>query len=147
MASDLGKLGYRGYVTCREFGGLRVPVPVQSLMIRQYAERHGLMFKLHVNENIFPQSYMQLEALLNELDHLEGLLAYSMFMLPRNAKRRRKIYQRFFDTGSELHFVLEERAIRIPDDLAPIEDVLTLTEIIARGPDPRDVLVGGEDRP
>lgn len=145
MASVACKVGYRGYVTCRDFGGLRVPVPVQSLMIRQYAERHGLMFKLHVNENIFPHSYMQLQALLNELNHLEGLLVYSMFMLPRNANRRRKIYKRFFDTGSELHFVLEDKAIRIPNDVRPIEDVLTLSDVIREARDPRDVLPGGDD--
>jgi len=134
------KVGYRGYVTCREFGGLRVPVPVQSLMIRQYTERKGLMFKLHVNENIFPHSYMQLEALLRELPQLEGVAAFSMFMLPRNARRRRAIYETFFETSSELHLVLEETIIRAPEDTQPVEEVLSFTEVIRNAPDPRTVV-------
>ena len=36
-----GRMGVRGYVTNDEFGGLRIPVPVQNLVLRDYAARNG----------------------------------------------------------------------------------------------------------
>ena len=115
--SDNKRVGYRGYVTCRPFGGLHIPVPVQALVMRDYCARNGFMYKLHVNENIFPHSYIVLEGAINELDMFEGLLATSIFMMPKRAERRREIYKRILDKGASLHFVLEDMVIRKPADV------------------------------
>ena len=84
MTAD--RVGYRGYVTSRPFGGLHIPVPVQALVLRDYCARNGYLYKLHANENVFPNSYMVLEGMINELDRYEGLLATSMFMMPKRAR-------------------------------------------------------------
>jgi len=118
--------GYRGYVTCREFGGLRMPVPVQTIVLRDYCARKGLTYKLHVNENEFPHSYMVLEGLVSELDGLQGVLVFSMFMLPQRAQRRGRIYEKVFAAGVELHLVLEDFVIRRIDDVSPVEDILSI---------------------
>ena len=102
------RVGYRGYVTSRPFGGLHIPVPVQALVLRDYCARNGYLYKLHANENVFPNSYMVLEGMINELDRYEGLLATSMFMMPKRAERRRKIYDAILEQGASLHFVLED---------------------------------------
>ena len=68
------RVGYRGYVTSRPFGGLHIPVPVQALVLRDYCARNGYLYKLHANENVFPNSYMVLEGMIHELDRYEGLL-------------------------------------------------------------------------
>ena len=117
--------GYRGYVTCREFGGLRMPVPVQTIVLRDYCARKGLIYKLHVNENEFPHSYMVLEGLVDALDGLQGLLVFSMFMLPQRAERRRRIYEKILEAGVELHLVLEDFVIRQPADVTPVEDIIS----------------------
>ena len=116
--------GYRGYVTSREFGGLRIPVPVQSLVLRDYCARKGLLYKLHVNENMFPHSYMVLEGLVQDLSGLQGILMCSMYMLPQRATRRRELYRRILDQGADVHFVLEDVAIRNVADIEPVEDIL-----------------------
>ena len=125
-----GRSGYRGYVSCREFGGLTIPVPVQSTFLRDYCARNKFLYKLHVNENEFPNSYMVLEGMLEELDGLEGLLMFSMFMLPKRAQRRRGVYDRILEAGIELHFPLENLIIRKPDDVAPIEQMLTAANLL-----------------
>ena len=126
--------GYRGYVTCRPFGGLQIPVPVQALVMRDYCARNRLMYKLHVNENIFPNSYVVLEGLLNELDIYEGILATSMFMMPKRAARRRDIYRQILDRGASLHFVLEDVVIAASAEIEPVEEILSITALLPEVP-------------
>jgi sporadic carbohydrate cluster protein (TIGR04323 family) len=127
---DTNRLGYRGYVTCRPFGGLHIPVPVQALILRDYCARNGYMYKLHANENIFPNSYMVLEGMINELDAYEGLLATSMFMMPKLAERRLRIYDAILSRGASLHFVLEDMIVRKPIDIEPIEEILSIHNLL-----------------
>ena len=42
-----------------------MPVPVQALVMRDYRQRNGLIYKLHINENIFP-NHIILEGLPEE---------------------------------------------------------------------------------
>lgn len=128
------RLGYRGYVTSREFGGARIPVPVQSLALRDYCTRKGLMYKLHSNENMFPHSYLVLEGLVRDLSESEGLLMCSMYMLPQRATRRMGIYGQIFDQGAELHLVLEDIVLRRVEDLATVEEVLSATALLPHCP-------------
>lgn len=122
--------GYRGYVTSREFGGLRIPVPVQALILRDYCGRKGFLYKLHTNENMFPHSYMVLEGLMHELEIYEGILLTSMFMLPERAERRRKIYETVLGRGSELHFVMEEMVISRHEHIDAVEEILQIANTL-----------------
>ena len=128
------RVGYRGYVTSRPFGGLHIPVPVQALVLRDYCARNGYLYKLHANENVFPNSYMVLEGMINELDRYEGLLATSMFMMPKRAERRRRIYDAIMDQGASLHFVLEDVVIRKPADIAAVEEILSIHNLLPGAP-------------
>lgn len=122
--------GYRGYVSCRPFGGLHIPVPVQALLLRDYCARKGYLYKLHANENIFPSSYMVLEGMMNELAEFEGLLATSMFMMPKRAERRRRIYDTILSQGASLHFVLEDMVVRERADIEPVEEILSIHNLL-----------------
>jgi sporadic carbohydrate cluster protein (TIGR04323 family) len=128
------RAGYRGYVTSRPFGGLHIPVPVQALVLRDYCARNGYLYKLHANENVFPNSYMVLEGMINELDRFEGLLAASMFMMPRRAERRRKIYEATLAQGASLHFVLEDVVIRNVPDIESVEEILSIHNLLPTAP-------------
>ena len=119
------RLGYRGYVTSREFGGARIPVPVQSLLLRDYCTRRGYVYKLHLNENMFAHSYLVLEGIVRDLSEFEGLLMCSMYMLPQRAARRAAIYRAIFDQGVTLHFVMEDLVLRTMADTTLVEDVLS----------------------
>lgn len=128
------RAGYRGYVTCRPFGGLYIPVSVQALMMRDYCTRNGYVYKLHTTENIFPHSYMALEGLIKELDRYEGLLVTSMYMVPKRAERRRTIYDAVLANDASLHFVLEDFVIRTLDDIEPVEEILIMQNVHATSP-------------
>jgi sporadic carbohydrate cluster protein (TIGR04323 family) len=126
--------GYRGYVTCREFGGLKIPVPIQALTMRDYCARKKFLYKLHVNENIFPHSYMVLESLVRNLEGLEGLLVTSVFMLPERPDRRRAIYEHIYRQDVTLHFVMEDMVLARPGDEAAAEEILAVYHTLKKCP-------------
>lgn len=118
----------QGYVTNIEFGGLRVPATMQNLMLRDYAARNNLLFKLSVGEYNFPGCYLQLDGLLPQLPKLEGIGMCSMFMLPKSGEHREQIYTQVFNAGAALHLVLEKIVLRRPDDAARVEETLRFHE-------------------
>ena len=128
------RAGFRGYVSSREFGGLRVPVPLQSMTLRDYCARKNYLYKLHVNENIFPHSYLVLDGLFQNLDEFEGLLIFSLFMMPQRAERRAKLYELAFRQQAEIHFVLEGMVVREPADVPAVEEILLIHQTLAHCP-------------
>jgi sporadic carbohydrate cluster protein (TIGR04323 family) len=120
--------GYRGYCTHNAFGEYRMPIPAQNIIYRDYANKNELHFKLSVNELFFPECFLNLYSLLDELDQLKGVLMCSIFMLPKQVVERQKIYQRFLESECELHFVLESLVIRIAPDVETLEDLFRLRE-------------------
>jgi len=128
--------GYRGYVTSRGFGGYVIPVPVQSLVLRDYCTRKKLLYVLPVNENMFPHSYMVLDGLIENLESHEGVLMCSMHMLPQRPERRRRVVERILAQGCSLHLVLEDIVIASRKDLDKVEELLALSRLVARAPDP-----------
>ena len=62
--------------------GDRIPQQVQNLVIRNYADRNRLTYLLSATEYAMPNCYMMLEKVIKELSGLEGVICYSLFMLP-----------------------------------------------------------------
>ena len=115
--------GYRGYVASRAVRGQLWPQGVQNLVIRDYAQRNGLTYLLSATEYAMPGCYMNLEAVLDELDRIEGVLLFSLFMLPERRERRRAIYDRVFAAGASLHGALENLSLSEESDVQRIEDI------------------------
>jgi sporadic carbohydrate cluster protein (TIGR04323 family) len=124
------RIGYRGYVTCREFGGLTIPVPVQSMLLRQYCQMNNYVYKLHLNENIFPHSYMVLDGIVENLVDFEGLVMCSIYMLPKKASRREHIYKKIISQKIAVHFVIEDIVCKNLKDSAFIEEILKVQNLL-----------------
>ena len=115
--------GYRGYVASRVVRGQVWPQGVQNLVIRDYAQRNGLTYLLSATEYAMPGCYMNLEAVLEELERIEGVLLFSLFMLPERRERRRAVYDRVLAAGTSLHGALENLSLREEGDVRRIEDI------------------------
>ena len=126
--------GYRGYVTSRPFGGYVIPVPVQSLVLRDYCQRKGLLYVLPVNENAFAHSYLVLEGMIQDLVDFEGVVMCSMSMLPERQERRRAILDKILGQGCALHLVLEGLVVAGPADIAAVEELIRFSQIAAGAP-------------
>lgn len=124
--------GYRGYVTSRKFGGYSIPVPLQSLALRDYCARKGMLYVLPVNENMFPHSYMVLEGLIENLAGYEGVLMCSMHMLPQRIERRQHIYSRLLEQNCSLHLVLEDLVIAGASDIDKIEELIRFSQLASQ---------------
>ena len=120
--------GYRGYIASRGVRGIETPQHVQNLVIRDYAQRNDLHFKLSATEYAMQGCYMMLNAVLDELAQLEGMICYSMFMLPGESERRREVYRRVIEGGATLHVALESMALANDSDIARFEDVLLVSQ-------------------
>jgi sporadic carbohydrate cluster protein (TIGR04323 family) len=118
--------GWRGYIFSRPIAGQNIPQRVQNLVLRTYAERQGIRFLLSAVEYRMQGSFMMLESLYDALPELEGLLFYSINMLPETRAARGKLYAAALGRGARLRFALEELEIAGPADVAVIEDVLAL---------------------
>jgi len=136
------KIGYRGYTTHREFAGNRIPVPVQNLMIRDYAARNSLQFKLGVDEFNFPGCYLRLMILLEELPMLEGIIASSLFVLPEETDQRLMVYDEILKNGARLHLIMENMVIDGAESIVRAEDIIQVNRALAICPKdiPRDLI-------
>jgi sporadic carbohydrate cluster protein (TIGR04323 family) len=124
------RAGHRGYIGARPLNGSRTPQHVQNIVIRDYARRKNLQFLLSAVEHVMPGSYMILEDPLDELPRLNGIICYSIFMLPPDERRRREVYDRVLREGCNLHAAVEEIAIASNDDIQAVEDILLVNKYV-----------------
>ncbi|QAU46431.1 LIC12192 family sporadic carbohydrate cluster protein [Bradyrhizobium guangzhouense] len=122
------RAGHRGYIGARPLNGSRSPQHVQNIVIRDYARRKNLQYLLSAAEHIMPGSYMVLEDILDELPRLNGLILYSIFMLPADEARRREIYDRVLREGCDLHAAVEEITLSSREGIQAVEDILLVNK-------------------
>ena len=120
--------GYRTYITSRSFGGMTIPAPAQNILLRTYAEKNNLEYMLPVNEFMFENCYIQLEAVLEELSTIEGILMCSLFMLPEDKEKRLLTYELLLETDTSLHGALEQLSIGCRADIDDLEMTLLIEQ-------------------
>lgn len=126
---DQRRFGYRGYIGSRRYGAERAAQHVQNLVIRDYCQRNALPFLLSATEYAMEGCYMVLEDVMAEAEQkLEGVVFYSLFMLPTRPERRHQVYRRLLGAGASLHFGLENLAIRGEADIRRAEDILLIAQ-------------------
>ena len=123
--------GFRGYIASRPVRGERMPQQIQNLVIREYAARSGLMFKLSATEYAMPGCFMMLNTVMKGLSTLDGVILFSMFTLPGNHAARCTVYNKILEDGCELHAAQENLSIRSPKDVARFEDILLVDQFAA----------------
>ena len=118
-------LGYRGYIFSKEIRGNFIPQRVQNLVIKDYSVRNKLFFKLSATEYNF-QNHKNLKQVLKRIKSFDGMIFYSLFMLPEIKKDRYFIYNKFLNNKKKLHFALEELIIKSRKDLLLVENILSI---------------------
>ena len=121
--------GTKAYTTPRSFGGFQIPITMQSTSLRNYCEKNGLIFHLHVVENQIPNTYLVLESLVEKADSYDGIVMCSVSMLPNDRDYRRSIVKRILEQGCALHFTFEQIVISSVKQLAELEELVSLIEL------------------
>jgi sporadic carbohydrate cluster protein (TIGR04323 family) len=133
------RAGHRGYVASRPVFGNRAPQHVQNLVIRDYAARNRLLYKLSATEYAMPGCYMMLQQVLDELPALQGVIAYTLFMLPRRKAARLDVYRRVLAAGADLHFAVEGLTLATAADIGRLEDIWGIQAVMEREAPARQV--------
>ncbi|MEG4283608.1 hypothetical protein QUB68_10810 [Microcoleus sp. A006_D1] len=118
------KSGYRGYIVSRPVRGVSYPHRVQNLVVRDCATRHNLLYKLSATEYAMPGCYMMLSDVLAQLPQLQGIILFSLFVLPQRAEERWAIYDRILEARCELHAALEEMVLKDRSEIESFEEMI-----------------------
>ncbi len=124
--------GFRGYIASRPIMGERTPQHVQNLVVREHARKRGLLYLLSATEWAMDDCFMVLEEVLADLANLDGIVAYSLFMLPPAAPRRAGIWDRILGQGKRIDFALEGLVVAAPADVSRVEDIWLVRGILPR---------------
>ena len=81
----------RGYIFSRKFLDERVPQHVQNIVIRDYCKNNNLQYLLSSTEYILEDNHLMMQQLMNELNKIDGIVAYSLFQLPKNKQKRENL--------------------------------------------------------
>ena len=125
--------GFSGYIAARDTGGRSAPQAIQQLVIRDYCTKNGLTFLLSATEYLMPGCTMVLDCVLkDELDLIEGIAMYSIFLMPESRAKRLQLYRRIVESGAELHTAVEGIVIRTMEDALKVEDLFLVWDIQSR---------------
>ena len=126
--------GFRGYIVSAPVRGSHYPQRVQNLVVRDYAQRRGLAYRLSLTEYAMPGSTMMLASLLDDLPAIEGIILFSLFTLPRSGAKRRAIFDQIVDAGKTLHAALEGLALRTHGDAAAWSELIDIDATLPQTP-------------
>ena len=118
----------RGYVFCRSFMGERVPTHVQNLVIRQFCKEKKLEYLLSGVQNAMKDSSLILDNLIDDEDN-NGIIAYSLFQLPFNDKKRNDIYKKIIRKKKLLLFAVEKKSVSTKADINLIEQIWKIKKV------------------
>lgn len=126
--------GLQGYVTHQSFKGLRIPATAQNLIMRDYVRQKGKVFRLSRGEYFFDGCFLQLYAMLRDLDQIEGIVMCSLFMLPETPEKRREIFDQLLAAGGTMHFIFETLVVEDEAGVQTAEDLLQMNAALEHSP-------------
>ena len=129
----------RGYIFSRPFFEERVPQHVQNIVIRDYCKNNNLHYLLSSTEYIIEKSHLMLEQVLNNLNKVDGIVAYSVFQLPTDREKRKKIYNKVIKYNKELHFAVEKLKITSQSEADLIEEIWHIKQTLPLTPEIKEI--------
>jgi sporadic carbohydrate cluster protein (TIGR04323 family) len=102
----------QGYVTSRSFGGYCLPVPMQSLLLRNYCEQNNFNYKLHIVETILANNYMYLNETIKKCNDFDHIGMCSIYMFPRDNAKYKLLKKEIDKRSLNFHFIFENTMIR-----------------------------------
>ena len=116
-------LSFRGYIFSRKINGNFIPQRVQNLVIKDFCDRNKVFFKLSATEYKMENSFLMLNSVLKNMKNIDGIVFYSIFMLPDNTLSRKKIYKQILKKKKKIYFALEEFFLSANKDIENLESI------------------------
>jgi len=122
----------QGYVFSRNFHSNRVPQHIQNLVIRDFADRKKIFFKLSSTEYNMKNCYTMLNSLIKDINKIDGIIFYSIEMLPEDKKKALKLIDFIINKKKTLYFAVEEFKVSSKKDLKKIREILLIKKYYTR---------------
>ena len=95
------------------------------MLIKNYCRNNDILFSLPIEEYIFKDCYIELMGIINNLDHIDGIIMPSIFLLPRS---KVKYFLNSCKKNSvQLHFIMESIILDSYDK--KVNEIIELFEI------------------
>ena len=124
------QLGHRGYISSRTILGNFTPQSVQNLVVRDYASQNDLEFLLSATELSPSNCFIVLDDILSKLNQTDGIIMFSLFMLPTSSTKRNKIFSQIIKQKKSLHAALENLKIQNIGDVKCMEDIWAINNVL-----------------
>ena len=122
--------GVRGYIFSRPFMGERVPQHVQNLVIRDYCKKQGFQYLLSATEYAMANSHLILQQVLDELPKLDGIIFYSLFLLPEDTAERDRVIQIILKKEKTIYFAVEGLRVSNKPEYERIETIWQVKKVL-----------------
>tara|TARA_A100001388_G_scaffold277552_1_gene269439 strand:- start:1045 stop:2100 length:1056 start_codon:yes stop_codon:yes gene_type:complete len=122
----------KGYIFSREFFGERVPQNVQNIILRDYCKKNSYHFLLSGTEYAFKGSSYILSEILDNIKDYDGILFYSLYQLPENLEKRKKLYKKIIAKKKQIHFCLENIIIKNKKTCNYVEKIFLLKKSLSK---------------
>ena len=113
----------RGYNFSRSFMGERVPQHVQNIVIKDFCTKNNLNFLLSATEYSMKNSSYILSELITDLDNLHGIVAYSVFQMPEENKKRKEYLKKIFIKKKKIYFACENLKVTNNIEMKEIDTI------------------------
>ena len=120
----------RGYIFSRPFLGERVPQHVQNLVIRDYCNKQSLQYLLSATEYAMANCHLVLQQVLEELSILDGIVFYSLFLLPEDKTERDRVINFILKKGKTIYFAVEGLRMNNKTEHERIENILQVKKVL-----------------
>ena len=120
----------RGYIFSRPFLGERVPQHVQNLVIRDYCNKQSLQYLLSATEYAMANSHLILQQVLEELSILDGIVFYSLFLLPEDKTERDRVINSILKKGKTIYFAVEGLRMNNKTEHERIENIWQVKKVL-----------------
>ena len=113
----------RGYNFSRSFMGERVPQHIQNIVIKEFCKKEKLNYLLSATEYSMKSSNLILDQLVNDLNRVDGIVAYSIFQMPYEDSKRKKFFSTIVKKKKTIYFATERLKISNKDEMNRIEKI------------------------
>ena len=131
MNSDVQQRMF-GYVTVRQFSGMAIPVPVQNMLLRNYATNLQCAYVLPKNEHKYENCYMQLFETIRLAPHGAHLVMCSIFMLPNQVSLYRNVCDEVQQKNITIHCLLESKVMQGKSEFWETYELMRLRTLTER---------------
>ena len=70
------------------------------------------------------------DLVINDAKDIDGIIIYSMFMLPRQREIRNKMIGRLIDNGKEIHAAVEDLILKDSSDYSRLDNIFLVDNVL-----------------